>query len=156
MARNRPSAAGMFLHFDRSGECAWVTSQGLNDPDDIGVEIAFPDQAQPLFASHVERIMIAKQLTASDSRSQGPFDLNIDIDAFTADMKAEFGVDVDPWAYPVPNPHGRSFSRNCFMRRSSSAACSRSNALSLSRHVDVRGFPPLSPFSTVTSSEHPA
>jgi hypothetical protein len=86
------------LFFGRSGECAWVVSQALEVPGDIGIEVAFPAQAQPLFASHVERIMTAKMLTNSSPLYPELVDLNRNIDDFVADLKAEFGIDVDPWA----------------------------------------------------------
>jgi hypothetical protein len=79
------------------GECVWVVSQALEVPGDVGIEIAFPGQAQPLFASHVERIMIAKMLTNSDPRSPELFDLNPDIDAFLVELKEAFNVEVNPW-----------------------------------------------------------
>lgn len=86
------------LYFGKSGECAWVASQSLKDPDDIGIDIALPAQTQLLFAAHVERIMLAKQLTNSDPRSPEWFDLDPGIEEFVADLRTEFDVVVDPWA----------------------------------------------------------
>ena len=83
--------------FGLSSEGAWVAVQDLKNPDDIGVEIAFPHQARELFARHVERVMAAKMLTNSDPRSHEWFDLEPDISTFTAELKAAFDVEVSPW-----------------------------------------------------------
>lgn len=85
------------LFFGLGGEGAWVAVQDLKNPADLGIEVAFSAQGQQLFAAHVERIMIAKQLTNSDPRSPELFDLNPDIDAFLVELKAAFDVDVSPW-----------------------------------------------------------
>lgn len=86
------------LYFGRSGECAWVVSQGLKAPDDIGIEIAFPDQARDLFAGYIERVMLMRQLVDPSPLSPEMVDLNPDIDALVEDLKAEFDVGIDPWA----------------------------------------------------------
>lgn len=85
------------VNFGRSGEASWVVVQGFKNREDIGIEIAFPDQAQQLYAAHVERIMMAKQLTNSSPLSPEWFDVNPGFDDFAADLRAEFGIEVDPW-----------------------------------------------------------
>lgn len=85
------------LFFGRSGQCAWVVSQALEVSGEVGIVIAFPGQAQPLFASHVERIMIAKMLTNSDPRSPEWFDLEPGIDDFVEELREVFGIEICPW-----------------------------------------------------------
>jgi hypothetical protein len=85
------------VYFGLSGEGAWVAVEDLKNPDGIGVEVAFPDQARELFAAYVERIMIAKMLTNSDPGSPELCDLNPAIEDFVEDLREVFKVEVSPW-----------------------------------------------------------
>lgn len=85
------------LFFGRSPESSWVAVQSFKNREDIGIEITFPDQAQMLFAAHVDRVMMAKMLTNSDPLSPEWFDLNPDINDLAKDLRAEFDVEISPW-----------------------------------------------------------
>lgn len=94
---SRGKDVSKIIYFGRSSESSWVAVQGFKNREDIGIEISFPDQAQMLFAAHVERVMIAKQLTNSSPLSPELVDLNPTIDDFVAQLREAFDVEVSPW-----------------------------------------------------------